>query len=93
VDLYLDALPRQWEVEHPNFRYTPVLSEPRPEDAWEGRAGWVHEAVAADYPDLSGYDVYMSGPPPMIEAARTAFFAQGLPAEQLFYDSFEFSAR
>ena len=92
MDLYLDALPHRWEAEHPNFRYTPVLSEPRPEDAWEGRAGWVHEAVAADYPDLSGYDVYMSGPPPMIEAAKLAFAAQGLSAEQLFYDSFEFSA-
>ena len=93
VDLYLDALPRQWAAEHPHFRYNPVLSEPRPEDHWEGRAGWVHAAVAADYPDLSGYDVYMSGPPPMIEAAKPVFAAQGLPAEQLFYDSFEFSAR
>lgn len=93
VDLYLDELPRRWAEEQPNFRYTPVLSEPRPEDAWEGRTGWVHEAVAADQPDLSGYDVYMSGPPPMIAAAKRTFAAQGLPAEQLFYDSFEFSAR
>ncbi len=92
VDLYLDALPRRWAAEHPNFRYTPVLSEPCPEDDWQGRIGWVHEAVAADYPDLSGHDVYMSGPPPMIEAAKPVFAAQGLPAEQLFYDSFEFSA-
>lgn len=93
LDLYLDALPRRWVEEHPNFRYTPVLSEPRPEDQWSGRTGWVHEAVAADYPDLSGYDVYMSGPPPMIAAAKPAFAAQGLPAEQLFYDSFEFAPR
>jgi CDP-4-dehydro-6-deoxyglucose reductase len=92
VDLYLDALPRRWVEEHANFRYTPVLSEPRQEDDWGGRIGWVHEAVAADYPDLSGYDVYMSGPPPMIEAAKPVFAAQGLPAEQLFYDSFDFSA-
>jgi CDP-4-dehydro-6-deoxyglucose reductase len=93
VDLYLDELPRRWAAEHPNFRYTPVLSEPRLEDGWLGRTGWVHEAVAADYPDLSGYDVYMSGPPPMIEVAKPAFAARGLPVEQLFYDSFEFSAR
>ncbi|MCP5158489.1 MAG: CDP-6-deoxy-delta-3,4-glucoseen reductase [Gammaproteobacteria bacterium] len=93
VDLYLDALPRRWLEEYPYFRYTPVLSEPQPEDPWQGRTGWVHEAVAADYPDLSGHDIYMSGPPPMIEAAKPVFAAQGLPAEQLFYDSFEFSAR
>lgn len=93
VDLYLDELPRRWVEDHPDFHYTPVLSEPHPEDGWTGRVGWVHAAVAADYPDLSGYDVYMSGPPPMIEAAKPVFAAQGLPAEQLFYDSFEFSAR
>lgn len=93
VDLYLNMLPQRWLEEYPHFRYTPVLSEPRIEDHWKGRTGWVHEAVIADYPDLSGYDVYMSGPPPMIDAAKSAFMAQGLPAEQLFYDSFEFSAR
>ena len=93
VDLYLDALPRRWTAEHANFRYTPVLSEPHPEDQWLGRTGWVHEAVAADYPELHGHDVYMSGPPPMIAAAKPAFADRGLPAEQLFYDSFEFAPR
>jgi CDP-4-dehydro-6-deoxyglucose reductase len=28
ADLYLDALPRRWQAEQPNFRYVPVLSEP-----------------------------------------------------------------
>ena len=93
VDLYLDVLPRRWTAEHANFHYTPVLSEPHPEDQWPGRTGWVHEAVAADYPDLRGYDVYLSGPPPMIAAAKPAFAARGLPAEQMFYDSFEFAPR
>ncbi len=91
ADLYLHALPRQWAEKHAGFRYTPVLSEPQSEDNWTGRTGFVHAAVAADYPDLSGYDVYMSGPPVMINAAKAAFAVQGLPAEQLFYDSFEFA--
>lgn len=91
VDLYLDALPRHWVEQQAHFRYTPVLSAPQPQDNWSGRTGWVHAAVTADYADLSGYDVYMSGPPAMIAAAKPAFAAQGLPPEQLFYDSFEFS--
>ena len=70
----------------------PVLSAPRPEDAWDGRAGFVHEAVVGDHADLSGFDVYMAGPPPMIQAARAAFAAQGLPDDQLYYDSFDYSA-
>lgn len=92
-DLYLDHLPRQWEIEYANFRYTPVLSEPLATDQWSGRSGWVHAAVAADYPNLRDYDVYMSGPPPMIAAAKPLFAAQGLPTEQLIYDAFDFAAR
>jgi CDP-4-dehydro-6-deoxyglucose reductase len=53
----------------------------------------VHEAVAADYPDLSGYEVYMSGPPAMIDAAKSIFAARGLPEDQLFYDSFDYAPR
>lgn len=90
-DLYLNELPARWTREHARFRYTAVLSEPRPEDNWDGRVGLVHAAVAADYPDLSGYDVYMSGPPAMIEAAKQTFPEQGLPREQLFYDSFDYA--
>ncbi|MEW6332019.1 MAG: CDP-6-deoxy-delta-3,4-glucoseen reductase [Pseudomonadota bacterium] len=89
-DLYLD-LPQAWAREHGNFKFTPVLSEPRPEDQWDGRRGWVHEAVAADYPDLSGHEVYASGPPPMIEALKATVKKHGLPQDRLYYDSFEFA--
>ncbi|MHB8345822.1 MAG: CDP-6-deoxy-delta-3,4-glucoseen reductase [Acidiferrobacterales bacterium] len=88
-DLYLDALARSWVEAHDNFRYTPVLSEPDPDDHWDGRCGWVHAAVVQDYPDLRGHEVYASGPPLMIEAGRQAFAACGLSADRLFYDSFE----
>lgn len=92
-DLYMDELVHQWLQRQPSLRYTPVLSDPLEEDAWSGRTGFVHEAVLEDYSDLSGYDVYMAGPPAMIEAAREAFMQQrGLPEAQLYYDSFEFGA-
>ncbi|MEZ5478795.1 MAG: hypothetical protein R3E95_15330 [Thiolinea sp.] len=51
----------------------------------------MHDAVLADIDDLSAYDIYMSGPPPMIEAARADFLGKGLPVEQLYSDSFEYS--
>ncbi|HSW53175.1 MAG TPA: CDP-6-deoxy-delta-3,4-glucoseen reductase, partial [Sulfuricaulis sp.] len=44
-DLYLSDLPQAWAREHNNFKFTPVLSQPRPEERWDGRQGWVHEAV------------------------------------------------
>jgi len=91
-DLYMDELARSWARDHEGFAYTPVLSEPQEGDDWQGRTGFVHEAVVADYPDLSAYEVYMSGPPPMIEAGRQAFIEHGLVADHLFYDSFEYAA-
>jgi CDP-4-dehydro-6-deoxyglucose reductase len=91
-DLYLHELPEAWLEKYSRFSYTPVLSEPQPEDHWQGRTGWVHEAVLADYADLSAYEVYMSGPPAMIKAAKLGFATRGLPEEYLYYDSFDFAA-
>ncbi|MEX0448939.1 CDP-6-deoxy-delta-3,4-glucoseen reductase [Spiribacter sp. 221] len=88
-DLYLDHLPREWAEQHPHITYTPVLSEPAESDGWTGATGFVHRQVVEDHPGLGGFDVYMSGPPPMINAARQAFTDAGLPADRLYYDSFE----
>jgi CDP-4-dehydro-6-deoxyglucose reductase len=90
-DLYADELLALWAAQHGNFRYTPVLSEPAAGDAWSGRTGWVHEAVVRDYADLSTHEVYMAGPPPMVEAGKIAFARHGLAREQLHFDSFEFA--
>ena len=90
-DLYLRELPARWAEAHPGrFRWTPVLSQPDAD--WNGRTGWVHQAVLADHPDLAAHDVYLSGPPAMVEAGRAAFEAAGLPIEQLFSDAFEYAA-
>ncbi|MCU7947226.1 MAG: CDP-6-deoxy-delta-3,4-glucoseen reductase [Candidatus Thiodiazotropha sp. (ex Cardiolucina cf. quadrata)] len=90
TDIYLPELPEQWASEHNNFSYTPVLSEP--DEDWQGKIGWVHEAVVADHPDLSTHEVYMSGPPPMIKAGKDTFLDHGLSAEELYSDSFEYGA-
>ncbi len=87
-DLYMAELPERWQREHPNFRFVPVLSEPGPEDEWDGRTGLVHEAILADFPDLSGYYVYACGSVKMVEAAKPAFLAQGLADEACFSDAF-----
>ncbi len=92
VDLYQNALPEKWAAEHANIRYVPVLSEPAASDAWAGRTGLVHQAVLADCPDLSGYQVYACGSPAMIDAAKRDFMAQGLPEEEFFADAFSFAS-
>ena len=90
-DLYMHELALSWANTHAKFHYTPVLSEVAAEEHWNGRTGWVHDALTTDYPDLGSYDVYASGPPPMIEAGKTAFQTHGLPEDRLYFDSFEFS--
>jgi CDP-4-dehydro-6-deoxyglucose reductase len=88
-DLYLFDLPREWEKSLPDFRYIPVLSDPLPEDQWQGRTGLVHRAVMEDFPDLSGHQVYACGAPVMVDSARRDFKANcALPEDEFFADSF-----
>ena len=89
ADLYLHDLALGWAAAHAHIRYTPVLSRPDPGDRWEGRTGYVQEAIGADWPDLSGFEVYGSGPPRMIEAAKSVLASKGLPEDAFFYAAFE----
>jgi CDP-4-dehydro-6-deoxyglucose reductase len=93
-DLYLPDLPGQWQLSCRELTFIPVLSEPAPGDDWTGRTGLVHQAVLDDFDDLSGYQVYACGAPPMIDAARSAFTAtRGLPEDEFFADSFTYAAQ
>lgn len=89
ADLYQHAWCEQMAGELPWLRYVPVLSEPTADCAWNGRTGFVHHAVMADLPDLSGHQVYACGAPIMVESAQRDFTAQcGLPADEFYADSF-----
>ena len=90
-DLYEQPRMLEWMQRHPQLSFTAVLSEATTTEAAHGRAGLVHEAVLADHRDLSAFEVYAAGPPAMIEAIRTAFPAHGLPAERLYFDSFDYA--
>lgn len=87
-DLYMMELAQRWQQEHDNFKFVPVLSEPRPEDQWQGRSGLVHEAILSDFPDLKGYEVYVCGSAKMVDTAFPAFLEQGLSEEYCFSDAF-----
>ena len=91
ADLYLLPRIEQWQRQARQLHFHAVLSdaEQAADAGWS--AGLVHEAVLADHPDLCGHDVYMSGPPAMIDIARHRFVAAGLPEERLYYDSFDYA--
>ncbi len=93
ADLYLHDWAVHAAQDMPNLRYVPVLSEPLAGDDWAGRRGLVHEAVMADWPDLSGHQVYACGAPVMVEAAQRDFIGGcALPAEAFFADAFTSAA-
>lgn len=92
--LYQHEIAQSWQSALPGFRYIPVISDTRPDDGWMGRRGLAHEAVLADFADLSQYEVYACGAPPMIEAARNSFTCErGLPNNAFYSDAFTFSAK
>jgi CDP-4-dehydro-6-deoxyglucose reductase len=85
----MDTLCRKWAAELPNFQYVPVVSNALAEDNWQGRTGFVHQAVMADLPDLSGHQVYACGAPIMVDTARQDFTARcKLPADEFYADAF-----
>jgi CDP-4-dehydro-6-deoxyglucose reductase len=83
----------KWQQEHDNFTFIPVLSDPRPEDDWIGRTGFVHQAVLDDFASLAGYQVYACGAPAMTDVARKTFVEErGLPEDEFYCDAFTYSA-
>lgn len=91
-DLYMNEMVTHWVAKNPNLIFTPVLSDPMSEDNWRGETGFVHQAVSKQFTDLSAFDIYISGPPPMVNAAVDAFIQQGAEKANMFSDAFEYSA-
>jgi len=84
-DLYHLELLDRLAAQHPNFSRQVVLSE---EQAGNRRRGLVHQAVAADIGDFSGYKAYLAGPPPMVEAATAMLLERGLAPRDVHADAF-----
>ncbi|WP_417584993.1 NADH:ubiquinone reductase (Na(+)-transporting) subunit F [Pelagibacterium sp.] len=83
-----DALAR----EHENFSWTLALSEPQPEDGWEGPVGFIHEVVhdryLKDHPAPHDCEFYLCGPPLMISAVFSMLDENGVEPASIFNDDF-----
>jgi CDP-4-dehydro-6-deoxyglucose reductase len=88
-DLYARAALEDLLARAPWLHYTPVLSDAAAD--WRGRTGWVHAVALQELSDLRAFDIYMAGPPAMIDAARRDFAARHVPAAQVFFDSFDYA--
>ncbi|MFP4059249.1 MAG: NADH:ubiquinone reductase (Na(+)-transporting) subunit F [Bacteroidota bacterium] len=83
---------RKIEKEFPNFKFNIALSEPKPEDNWNGLTGFIHQVVYDEY--LSKMDepeeieYYLCGPPMMNDAVQKMLYDLGVPDEMIDFDDF-----
>ena len=87
-DLYSN-LPKKWQ-QLANITYIPVLSE---NQKWQGKSGFVHNAILEDIDNFNNYSVYACGPPIMAESVATSFVTKGMKKDHFYSDSFSFNSR
>lgn len=83
---------RDIEAKHPNFQFNIALSEPLPEDNWEGYVGFIHKVVLDNYlskhPEPEEIEYYLCGPPMMNAAVFKMLDDLGVPPEMIAFDDF-----
>ena len=78
--------------EHENFSFHLALSEPQPEDNWQGLTGFIHQVLFDNYlkthsaPEDINY--YMCGPPMMTKAALAMLDDLGVEPANIHFDDF-----
>jgi Na+-transporting NADH:ubiquinone oxidoreductase subunit F len=87
-DLFLVEEMRALEDKLPGFRFVPALSNPDPEDRWQGERGLITEVLNRHFPRLDHHEAYLCGSPGMIDASIRVLKSKGLPEELIFYDKF-----
>jgi Na+-transporting NADH:ubiquinone oxidoreductase subunit F len=78
--------------EHDNFEWHVALSEPQPEDNWEGYTGFIHNVVhdhyLKDHPAPEDCEYYMCGPPIMNASVIKMLKDLGVEDENIALDEF-----
>ena len=78
--------------EHENFEWHVALSDPLPEDNWEGHTGFIHQVIhdqyLKDHPAPEDCEYYMCGPPPMMAACFDMLDSLGVEPEAIKFDDF-----
>ena len=68
------------------------MSDPRPEDNWEGYVGFIHQVVHDEYlkehPAPEDVEYYMCGPPMMLQAVLGMLDGLGVEEEMIRFDEF-----
>ncbi len=78
--------------ENDNFSWNVALSEPLPEDNWEGYTGFIHQVIydkyLKDHESPEDIEYYLCGPPMMNAAIEKMLYDLGVPSEMIDFDDF-----
>jgi len=78
--------------ENENFDWHVALSDPQPEDNWEGLTGFIHnvlfEQYLKDHPAPEDCEYYMCGPPMMNAAVIQMLTGLGVEPDNILLDDF-----
>ncbi len=78
--------------ENDNFEWHVALSDPLPEDEWEGYTGFIHQVLydnyLKDHPAPEDCEYYICGPPMMNAAVFKLLDDLGVEKENVAYDDF-----
>ncbi len=78
--------------ENENFSWHVALSDPQPEDNWEGDTGFIHQVLLENYlkdhPAPEDCEFYMCGPPMMNAAVVNMLKDLGVEDENILLDDF-----
>ncbi len=80
------------QAENENFKWHLALSDPQPEDNWEGLTGFIHQVLfenyLKDHPAPEDCEYYMCGPPMMNAAVIKMLVDLGVERDNIFLDDF-----
>ncbi|MFN2353020.1 MAG: NADH:ubiquinone reductase (Na(+)-transporting) subunit F, partial [Desulfopila sp.] len=78
--------------DHDNFSFHVALSDPQPEDNWDGDTGFIHlvlyEKYLKDHPAPEDIRYYMCGPPMMTKSVLEMLDNLGVEKDNIRYDDF-----
>ena len=91
-ELFYDDEFKGLEERFENFSCHVALSEPQPEDNWNGMTGFIHQCLLDQYlnshKDPTEIEYYLCGPPPMLKAVQTTLDSLGVEPEMIAFDDF-----
>tara|TARA_Y100000814_G_C12024725_1_gene296914 strand:- start:23 stop:538 length:516 start_codon:yes stop_codon:yes gene_type:complete len=83
---------RELEEAFPNFKFHIAMSEPRPEDNWDGYVGFIHQVLLENYLETHSapedVEYYICGPPIMLQAVLGMLDNLGVEEEMIRFDDF-----